>query len=116
MIHLLAKAAEVRREEEVGVNAGDRADRAGAQRARDAANAGEIAAVLHDGVDAPGGLRALDEIARVRERLGHRLFAQDVAARRQTRRDDVVTGRRHDDVEDEIGAALGDQRAERRWR
>ena len=110
MIHLLAKPAEVRREEKIGVNAGERADRVGAQRAPDATNAREIAPVLHDGVDAPGGLCPLDKIARVRERLRHGFFAQDMAARRQTCRDDVITGRRHDDVEDEIGAAPGDQR------
>ena len=75
VIHLLAKAAEVRREKEVGVNAGDRADCAGTQRPRNAADAWNIAAVLDDGVDAARSPGARDEIARVGERFGHRLFA-----------------------------------------
>ncbi len=110
MIHLLAKSAEMRGEEEIGMNAGDLADRAGTQRARDAPHARQIATVLHDGVDAPGGLGAHDEIARVRERLGHRLFAQDMAARRESRRDDLMPGRGHDDVEEDVRAALGKER------
>ncbi len=80
VIHLLAKAAEMRREEEVGVHAGDVADRAGAEKAGDAPDAGEIAAVLHDRVQLAGGSRAGDEIARLVHRLRHRLFAEDMAA------------------------------------
>ena len=81
MIHLFAKSAEVRREKEVGMNAGDRADRAGAQRPRNTAHSGQKAAVLNDGVDAARGPGARDEVVRVGERFGHRLFAQHVATR-----------------------------------
>ena len=105
VIHLLAKAAEMRREEEIGVNAGDRADHAGAQRPRDAADARQIAAVLNDGVDAAGGLGARDEIACVGERLGHRLFAQHVTAGGKAGANDFVTRRRNDDVEQQIRTA-----------
>ena len=105
MVHRLAEPAEMRREEKVGMNAGDGADRAGLERAGDAAHAGDIAPVLHDGVDAPGRLGALDEVARVCQRLRHRLFAEHMAARREAGRDNLVPGRRHDDVEEKIRAA-----------
>ena len=48
MLHLLAESAEMRGEEEIGVNAGDVADRAALERARDAADAGR-----HNGGSAP---------------------------------------------------------------
>ena len=54
MAHLLAEAAEMRRDEEVGMDAGRRADRAGIEEAPDAPDIGDIAAVLHDGMDATG--------------------------------------------------------------
>ena len=59
MAHLLAKAAEMRRDEEVGMDAGRRADGAGIEEAPDAPDIGDVAAVLHDGMDATGacGLR-----------------------------------------------------------
>ena len=109
MVHLLAKSAEMRGEEEIGVNAGDVADRAALQRARDAAHAGYIAAVLHHGVNPSRDLRARDQIARFVERFRHRLFAQHMAARREARRDDLMTRRRHDDVEQQVGMGLVDQ-------
>ena len=54
MAHLLAEAAEMRRDEEVGMDAGRRADRAGIEEAPDAPDIGDVAAVLDDGMDATG--------------------------------------------------------------
>ena len=110
MIHFLAKAAEVRGEEEIRVNTGDRADRVRPHRPRDAACAREVAAVLHDGVDAPCGFRTGDKIARVRERLGHRLLTENMAACGKPRRNNFMPGRRHDNVEEEVRATFGDER------
>ena len=110
MIHFLAKAAEVRGEEEICVDAGDRADRVGAKRPSDAAHAREVATVLHDGVDAPCGFRAGDKVARVRERHGHRFLAENMAACRKPRRNNFMPSRRRNNVEEEIRAALGDER------
>ena len=81
-----------------------------AHRPRDAAHAREVATVLHDGVDAPCGFRAGDKIARVRERLGHRLLAENMAACRKPRRNNFMPSRRHNNVEEEVRAALGDER------
>ena len=70
------------------MNGGDLADRTGAEprSGRSAAHGGEIAPILHDRVQPPDrGLRTRDEIARLRERLGHRLFAEDVAAGAEAR-------------------------------
>ena len=98
MIHLLAKAAEVRGEKEVGVNAGDGADRAGTQRARDAADARHIAAVLHDGVDAAGGLGARRRGRALRRASPPSAFRSGHDSPRQARRGrprDAPTERRH---------------------
>ena len=110
MVHLLAESAEMRGEEEIGVNARDVADRAALQRARDAADARDIAAVLHHGVNPSRDLRARDQVARLIERFRHRLFAQHMAARREPRRDDLMARRRHNDVEQQVGMGLIDQR------
>src|SRR5208282_2424638 len=90
MVHLLAKPPKARSEEEIGMNAGDLPDRAQTQRARNAADASEITAVLHNGVDTPGGLGSRDEIARLPHRLGHRLFAEHMTAGREASRDDLI--------------------------
>ena len=109
MLHLLAKAAEMRSEEEIGVDARDIADRATLERAGDATDAGEIAAVLHHGVNPSRAFGARDQVARFAKRLRHRFFAEHVAARREAGRDDVMPRRWHDDVEQKVGMGLGDQ-------
>jgi len=65
MVHLLAKAAEMRSKEEIGVNAGDIADRAVLQCVGDAPDARDITAVLHHGVNPFSALCARDEVARL---------------------------------------------------
>ena len=110
MLHLLAESAEMRGEEEIGVNAGDVADRAALERARDAADAGDITAVLNHRVNPSRRLRARDQVARFVECLGHRLFAEHVAAPGEARRDDLMARRRHDHVEQQVGTGLVDKR------
>ena len=83
MIHLLAKPAEMGGEEEIGVDAGDVADCARLQRPRDPPDARDVSAVLHHGVNPSRLLCAPDKIARLAERLRHRLLAEHVAARRE---------------------------------
>jgi DNA-binding LacI/PurR family transcriptional regulator len=102
VIHLLTKAAEVRREKEIGVNAGERAYRAGMQRPRNTPDSWHIATILNDRMDAAGGPSARDEIACVDERLSHRLFAQDVTTRRKASANDPMTRRRHNDVKQQF--------------
>ena len=109
MIHLLAKSAEVRGEEEVGVDARKFAQRAAAKKARDPPHAREISAVLHDGVNPAGFSRARDKIARIVHRLGHRLFAEDMASRVEGRGDDVMPRAGDDDVEQQFGLRLGEK-------
>ena len=109
MHHLLAKPAKVRGEEEVGVDAGDLANRPGGQRPGDAPNRAEVTAVLHDGVEAVRRMRPRDEIARVAKGLGHRLFAQDVTAGGKGGRDDRMAAAGGDDIEDHVRTAGGDE-------
>ena len=54
MGHLLAKAAEMRRDEEVGMDAGRGTDGTGVEKPPDAPDIGDIAAVLGDGGEASG--------------------------------------------------------------
>jgi len=109
VIHFLAKAAEMGREKEVGVNTGDRADRVGAQRPRNAADPWQIATVLNDGVDAARGPGAHDKVVRIGERFGHRLLAQHMTTRGKSGADDLVTRRRRDDVKQKIRMAARQQ-------
>ena len=92
------------------MDAGDIPNCAGAQRPTNAAHAREVATVLYDGVDAPGCLGAPHEVARVIQRFSHRLFAQYMAARRQSCGDDLVPSRGHDNVEEKVRTAVGDER------
>ena len=57
MVHLLAEAAEMRRQEEVAMDAGRLADGAAVEQPPDAADGRDIAAVLDDRVDPPGVAR-----------------------------------------------------------
>ena len=66
--HRLAEPAEMRRDEEVAVDAGRRADRAEIEKAPDAPDIGDVAAVLHHRV-APLRPRAASTIARAFSRL-----------------------------------------------
>ena len=108
MLHLLAEAAEMRCEEEVAVDRCDGAERSAVEKAPDAADRRQVAAVLHDGVDDARRLRRLDDAAPVREVGGERLFGEHMASRANGRRDDIDARFRHGHVEDCIGS--------RRWR
>jgi len=74
MAHLFAETAEMRRDEEVGMDAGRRADRAGIEETPDAPDVGNVATVLDDGMDATGRTGSLDDGARIVRAVGERLF------------------------------------------
>ena len=112
MAHLLAKAAEMRGDEEIGMDAGRRADRAGIEEAPDAPDIGEIAAVLHDGMDAPGAPRGVDDGARIVPAVGERLFGQQMAVVGKGRQRHVAARRGHDHVEHRVGPGLVEHRIE----
>lgn len=98
MTHLLAEAAEMRRDEEVGVNAGRRADRAGIEKAPDAPNICDVAAVLHDGVNAACLPGTLDDGACVGRGIGERFFGQEMAMMRERGERDLAARRGNDHV------------------
>ena len=106
MAHLLAKPAEMRRDEEVGVNAGRRADRARIEKAPDAPDIGDVAPVLHDGMDTACLPGALDDGARVFRAVGERLFGQQMAMMRERRERHLASRGGHDDVEHCLGLGL----------
>ena len=106
VVHLLAEPAEVRGNEEVAVDAGRRADRAGGDEAADAARLGEVAAVLDHRVDAAGVARRSDDRAGILRAGGERLLGQDVAAVAERGENDLAARRRDGDVEDDVGLGL----------
>ena len=61
------------------VDAGRRADRAGVEKAPDAPDIGDVAAVLHNGMDAAGLPGALDDGACILWAVGERFFGQQMA-------------------------------------
>ena len=80
MVHVLAESAEMRCDEEIAMDAGWLAKRSGVEKAPDAPRIGEVAAILHDGVQALGSVRQTDDFLRVRKACGHRLFGKHVTA------------------------------------
>ena len=112
MAHLLAESAEMRRDEEIAVDAGRRADRAGIEKAPDAPDVGDVAAVLHDGMTAMRLSRRRDDRVRVLAAVGERLLGQKMAAVLEGRKRQVAPRRRHRDVEDDIGLGLVEHRVE----
>ena len=110
--HLLAEAAEMRRHEEVAMDAGRRADRAGGDEAPDPPRLGQIAPVLDHRMDPPGVPRRRDDGPRVLQARRQRLLGQDVAAVPQRRLDDPAARRRHRDVEDDVRLGQAQHRVE----
>ncbi len=109
MIHLLAEAAEMRPEEEVAMDRRHVADGAARDQAADAARRGKIAAVLNDDMQPVGGAGAGDEVARLVERIRHRLFGQDMAAGGERGGNDMMPGAGHDDVEQDVRLGLREE-------
>ena len=103
MVHLLAEAAEMRRQEEVGVDAGRPADDAAVDEPSDAAHRRDVAAVLDDGVNAPGIAGGGNHGARFGEARGERLLAQQMTAVAEGGSGNRGPRRRHHDVEDDVG-------------
>ena len=111
MVHLLAEAAEVRRHEEIAVDAGRRADRARVEEAADAARARR----------GSGGSGSPRGFGRRRARRGRSPRASSVLAAsgfsvrtwqpwRSAVSDDAAARRRHADVEDDVGPGRSEQR------
>ena len=80
MLHLFAKASEMRSEKELAVDAGRPSNDAAVEKVADAANAWVIAPVLDHSVDEPGLSGGGDDRARLFESSGKRLFGQQVTA------------------------------------
>ena len=103
MVHLLAEAAEMRRQEEIAMDAGRPADGAAVEEASDAADRREVAAVLDDRVDPPGIARRGDHRVRVFQARGQRLLAEQVATVPEGRKRHRGARRGDDHVEDDVG-------------
>ena len=81
------------------------------QEAPDAADAGDVAAVLDHGVDAAGVARRRDDVARILRGRGHRLFGEHVAAVAKAVSATRARGR-HDHVEHDVGPGPVEHRVE----
>ena len=102
MIHLLAEAAEMRRDEEVAMQAGQLADRPRFQEAPDAAHHRMVAAVLDHGVEPAGSPSRGDDLLGMGERVGHRLFGEEMTAAAEDRHRQVATRGGDDNVEHDV--------------
>ncbi|OWK21725.1 hypothetical protein AJ88_16580 [Mesorhizobium amorphae CCBAU 01583] len=112
MRHLLAKTAEMRRDEEVGMDAGRGTNGAGVQKAPDAPDIGDIAAVLHDGMNTPSAAGGLDDGARILRAVGQRLLGQEMAIMRKCGKRDLAPGGGNHNVEHRVGPCLVEHRVE----
>jgi hypothetical protein len=92
----------VRPNEEIGVQSGQRADDPAPHEALQAAGAGEVAAILNDGVYFSGRARSDDELFGVRQSVGERLFAEHMAAVPERRQCDRPARFWYDDVKNDI--------------
>jgi hypothetical protein len=99
----------VRRHEEVGVDRRQLAQHAALDGGADTPHAFVVAAVLHDGVDAPGLPGHGYELAGLVERGRHRLFGKHMTATAQPGGDDVAPHAGRDDVEQHVGPGAVEQ-------
>src|SRR4051812_7948196 len=106
MAHLFSKPAEMRRDEEVGVNTRGRADRAGVEKPPDAPDIGNVAAVLHPCMDTACLPGALDNSLCIFRAVREWLFGQQVTMMLERRERHLASRGGHHNVENHLRLGL----------
>ena len=112
IVHGFTKAAEMRGDEEVAVDARDVADQSVIHGATQAPDARDEAAVLDDGMHPSRFCRERKQCLRLIHGGGKRLFGEDMAAKLERGRNDGEARRRHDHVKQHIGLRCLDDGSE----